>query len=482
MSPESRFLEVLSQDQVRKIHLEALRVLEEVGVWLPNQEVLEYFHDAGAKVDFDTQIVLIPSHLVENSIRHFPSRFAWHARNARKTLSMDGTKTHFSFPDSAIRIIDCEGNRRTAIETDGEDICRVCDALPNLDAASTGINPPEMPLGILQAWMAKTMFTQSSKPVFGTCISKELSEMTLEMAQVVADTYDHIPPGRLPLMIIMNPLSPLFNEPGQLEGMMVYLKLGLPVSISPEVQSGATGPATIAGTLVQQTAEFLAHATLAQLVHPGTPVIYGTVSSVFDMKKMILPYGAPEADLIGIATIQMARFYGVPGRMTGGSSDANALGMQAGIESLMSTLIPVLAGASFVLHGAGELENTMAVSYEKILIDEEVIGMSRRIWDGIEVTPETLGFDVIKEVGPQGHFLGTSHTMKYFLKEQYMPSLMVRDTYDNWVLSGKQRAEERARDRVRDLLNSYQPDPLPEDSTQEIEKIYNAYCGTVEVA
>ncbi|MFO8036838.1 MAG: trimethylamine methyltransferase family protein [Anaerolineales bacterium] len=480
MARKIGFLEVLTPEHIRSIHIHALRVLEEVGVWFPNEEVLKCFHDGGAIVDFDSQKVWIPSQLSETCIRKFPSRFTWYARNPKKSLDMSGTETYYSFPDSTIRILDLEGNRRSATATDGENICRICDALPNLDASSTGINPPEMPLGVLQGWMAKTMFTYSSKPVFGTCINEKVSELTLEMARIVADTCDHLPPGQLPLMIIMNPISPLYDEPGQLEGMMVYLKHGLPIAISPEVQAGATGPATLAGTMVQQTAEFLAHAILAQLVNPGTPVVYGTVSSIFDMKKMILPYGAPEADLLGIATVQMARFYGIPARMTGGSSDANALGMQAGIESLMSTLLPLLAGATFVLHGAGELENTMTVSYEKILVDEEVIAMSRRFMEGIDVTPETLGFDVIKEVGPTGHFLATDHTMEYFQKEQFMPSFMVRENFEEWKKSGEKRAEERARDRARDLIEHYQPDPLPEEAIQEIDAIYETFSKEIE--
>jgi trimethylamine--corrinoid protein Co-methyltransferase len=127
------------------------------------------------------------------------------------------------------------------------------------------------------------------------------------------------------------------------------------------------------------------------------------------------------------------------------------------------------------------MENTMTVSYGKILIDEEIINMARRIADGIEVTPETLGFDVIKEVGPKGHFLGTDHTMKYFRKEQFMPSLMVRDKYDVWEATGGQRAEERARDRARDLLANHQPEPLPDGAMRELEEIYASVKRSSEV-
>ncbi len=418
---KTAYLEVLSPEQVEQIHHTALRVLEEVGVWLPSEEALAIFGDAGARVDVATQRVLIPAELVQRAITGFPSEFTWYSRNPKYCLKMNGQETHFSMPDSALNIIDLQGNRRPGTAKDGEDICRICDALPNLETASTGVNAADMSDSVLAAWHTKTMFTKSSKAVFAICRSKAASHMIHRMAEVVADCSPHLPKGVLPLMAIMNPLSPLFNEPGQLEGMLEHIRRGLPIAISPEVQAGATGPATIAGTLVQQTAEFLAHATLVQIVRPGTPVVYGTVSSVFDMRKMMLPYGAPEADLIAVATTQLARYYGIPSRVTGGSSDANSLDMQAGAESLMSTLIAVLSGASFVLHGAGEMENTMAVSYEKILIDDELIGIARRFAEGIEVSPETLGFDVIKEVGPRGHFLNTDHTLAHYRAEQFMP-------------------------------------------------------------
>lgn len=473
------FLEVLTTEQIEEIHRTALRVLDEVGLWLPHEEILEIYRGAGGRVDFDAEVVRLPPALVEESIEMFPVGYQWHARNPANSLPMDGSRTHFSFPDSAIHLIDLEGERRAATVEDGEAICRLCDALPEMAIASTGVTPPELPAGVLEAWHTKTMYTQSSKPVFGVCRSQACSEMILRMAEAVADSSD-LPEGELPLAIITNPVSPLFNTPEQLAGMLVYLRLGLPIVISPEVQAGATGPATLAGTLVQQTAEFLGHAVLAQVVHPGTPVIYGTVSSVFDMKKMILPYGAPEADLMGIATVQLARRYGIPARTTGGSSDANALGMQAGIESLMSTLLSILAGSAFVLHGAGELENTLAVSLEKILIDEEVIRMSRRIAGGIEVTPETLGFDVIKEIGPKGHFLGTEHTMRHFRREQLMPDLMVREKFDVWQNAGGKRAEERARERVAALLRAHEPEPLPDHTEGELERIYDRFCQSLE--
>jgi trimethylamine--corrinoid protein Co-methyltransferase len=146
--------------------------------------------------------------------------------------------------------------------------------------------------------------------------------------------------------------------------------------------------------------------------------------------------------------------------------------MQAGAESLMSTLLSIIAGATFVLHGAGELENTITVSYEKILIDNEIIDMARRFVRGIEVTPETLAFDVIREIGPRGNFLATDHTVRHFRTEHFMPSLLVRDEYEVWKETGRKRAEERAADRARELLQNYQPEPLPDEAVRELETIF----------
>jgi trimethylamine--corrinoid protein Co-methyltransferase len=192
------------------------------------------------------------------------------------------------------------------------------------------------------------------------------------------------------------------------------------------------------------------------------------------MKKMILPYGAPEADILAVGTVQMARHYGIPARNTGGSSDANALDMQAGAEAMMSTLIPILAGASFVLHGAGELENTLAVSTEKILVDDEIIDMARRFAQGMEINAETLAVDIIQQVGcgPRGQFLQHDHTFDHFRSEQFMPRLFTRDVYSNWAEAGKQTVEQLAARRVEHILATHQPLPLPADAQKEIDAIY----------
>ena len=468
MSDSRQFLEILSQDEIYQIHLTALRVLEEVGLWLPNQEILGLLQDAGARVDFVAQTVKIPPHLVEASIQKFPPRFTWHSRNPSYSLDMNTINTYFGAPVAAIRLIDLDGSRRLGTVHDGEQIARLCDALPNISSGSTGIDPSNMPIEVLETWYLMTSYIYSSKPVFGR---PQSAPYALRMAEVIADSCG-LSNDQLPLIGVLNSYSPLYNIPEQLEGTLEYIRRGVPGIIAPEIQAGFSGPATLAGVMVQATAEFLGHATFYQLITPGVPVMFGCVSSIFDMRKMMVPYGASEADLLCMATAQMARYYGIPSRGTGGCSDANILGLQVGVESLMSTLLPLMAGITYVQHGAGLLENTMAVSYEKIVIDDEIIGMARRIVQGIEVTSETLAFDVIKTVGPRGEFIATDHTYRHFSREQFMPSLFSRDKYDIWEAAGGKRIEERAYERVQQVLASHEPEPLPEDAESELQAIF----------
>lgn len=474
MPGRRKFYEVLTPDDVLQIHQTALRILHDVGLWLPNAEVLELLDGAGAEVDRDLSAVRIPPDVVENAISMFPPRFTWHARGEDCSLDMNGTDTYFSGPDSTLHVINLEGAKRDATLDDADRICRLCDALPGIRIASVGVHPADLPSALLDARTTMISFVHSSKAVFAPSRSLTGARLLLRMAEVVAECRGRIPDGALPIVAVCNTVSPLFNEPDQVAGMMEYIGRGVPLVISPELQAGATGPATLGGTMAQATAEFLAHATIAQLRTPGLPVAFGCVSSVFDMRKMMLPYGAPEADLLCVATAQMARYYGIPSRGTGGSSDANRLGYQAGAESLMSNLVCILAGLTYVAHAAGEMENTLATSYEKIVADHEIIRMALRMAEGIDVNSDSLALDVIKEVGPRGQFLDTEHTVRTFRAEQFLPEVLVRERFDIWEKEGRRSAEQRAKDLADQLLEDHRVEPLPAEAVRELESICSA--------
>ncbi len=469
MDRRPNFYEILTTEDEKKIHLTALRIVEEIGLCMPFQEALELYDAAGAQVDFDKQTVRIPAGLIENSFKKMPSRFTFHARNPKYSLDMNGLDTYFSGPNCTLSVIDAKGNRRSALDQDGIDFSRMTDALPHYDIATVGVYPSSMAPGVLEAWAFLTSLIHSNKPVLGTTFNGQCARDHIRIAEIVADA-SGMPKGQLPVMVVCNTKSPLANSAEELEALSEYAHRNIPLMIAPEVMSGATGPASIAGSLTQAVAEFMAHATYAQLINPGNPVMFGCVCSALDMRTTILPYGAPEADLLSMATAQMARYYNIPSRGTGGASDANCLGMQAGAESLMSNLLCLLAGITYVNHAGGELENTLAASYEKTVLDNEFIAMARRVAAGITVNNDMLAFEEIKKVGPKGDFLSSDNTFKYFRTEHFIPTVLDREKYDIWEAAGGRTAEEKSQDIINDILNNHeQEEPLPDEAVRELE-------------
>ena len=188
MTSSPRFLEILSSDQIELIHLTALRILEDIGLWLPHQEILEILHEGGARVDFNKQMAFIQAHIVESSIKKFPSRFTWHARSIKNTLDMNGVNTYFSGPDSAINVIGLDGSLRLGTPEDGVKVTRLVDGLSNLAVATEGIHPREITGTALDAWHAMTVYTNSNKAIIGSSRSKASSEVIIRMAKVVAQS------------------------------------------------------------------------------------------------------------------------------------------------------------------------------------------------------------------------------------------------------------------------------------------------------
>jgi trimethylamine--corrinoid protein Co-methyltransferase len=255
------------------------------------------------------------------------------------------------------------------------------------------------------------------------------------------------------------------------EGLMEYAKAGLPVFISPEVMAGGTGPASLAGSLVVQNAEVLSGLVIAQLVNPGTPVVYGTVSTLMDLSTGNIAYGSIEQSLLNVASAQMAKFYHIPCRGTAGVTDSNLIDVQAGIESTSSILCQAMAGMNFIHAAAGGLEGTVTASYEKLIIDEQIIGMAFRFLQGITFNEKSLALDVIHEVGPRGNYLAHEHTVEMFKKEHFIARLSQRNKYDVWVQKGKNSMSKSAVEKAKRILDFHVPEPLDERMEKELMDI-----------
>jgi trimethylamine--corrinoid protein Co-methyltransferase len=233
-------------------------------------------------------------------------------------------------------------------------------------------------------------------------------------------------------------------------------RAGIPVVCPAEPLCGATSPITLAGTLVIQNVDSLAGVLLTQIVNPGTPVIYGSVASNTDLRDLKYLTGSIEMGLLSAAGAQMAQFYQLPFYATAGMSDSKVIDAQCGYESALTSLLCALAGANFIHDAAGMMEFALSVSYEKYVVDNEILGMVMRAVEGIKVNEDTLAFNVIKEVGPGGHFISSRHTRKYMRSEHYYPNLSDRTLREQWEAEGKKDTYRRAKERVSQLLSEHQ--------------------------
>jgi trimethylamine--corrinoid protein Co-methyltransferase len=274
--------------------------------------------------------------------------------------------------------------------------------------------------------------------------------------------------------VITNPISPLTIETNTLNVLNFCATRGIPVTCSPAPISGATSPATLAGTLAQMHAEALAGVAISQVFAPGSRVLYGAVPTVMDLRNMEFTMGSVEIGMMGASAVQLAGLYNLPIRSAAGVTEAKRPDIQSGVEKSLSCLMVAMAGADCILMAAGMLDSGNSISYEQYVIDNEIIGMIRRILSGIKVDNGTLGFDAIKQVGPGGHYIMEDHTVEYMMSEFFYPSLSVRSNFDIWEEKGRPNMLSRANDVVHNIFTEKnQESLLGLDLLMEIKKRFS---------
>jgi trimethylamine--corrinoid protein Co-methyltransferase len=253
---------------------------------------------------------------------------------------------------------------------------------------------------------------------------------------------------------------------------MEFAKRFIPVIIYSEPKAGATSPASLAGTLVLSNAEVLSGITLMQAIRPGAPAIYGSVATLMDMRTGGIAFGSPETGILAACTTQMARHYGIPNMTPGGRTDSKQPDEQAGYEKARTALMAGLAGASLG-NMAGLLESNLVASYEQIIIDDEIIGTTERILEGIAFDDEALALDLIHAVGPGGTYVSQRHTLDRLKKEHYMPIMSDRNYFSVWSKMGSKQMKDVARERAKQLLKVAQVEPLDKSTDKAVAQILN---------
>jgi trimethylamine--corrinoid protein Co-methyltransferase len=263
-------------------------------------------------------------------------------------------------------------------------------------------------------------------------------------------------------------ISPLLVDKLYGDIIIEVAKRGIPISVPCEPQTGSTSPVTLAGNLTMYAADTLTGVTLTQLANPGTPVLCGYVGTTTDLRSMGYLSGSVESGLLNAGAAQIAQHWKIPFYATAGMSDSKTIDVQTGYESALTSLVVALSGANYIHDAAGLMEFAMVASYEKYVVDNEIIGMVLRILRGIEVTPETIAADLIKKVGPAGHFLREVHTVKHMRSEFFFPKLSDRELRENWLASGGLDARQRANIIARQILTEHQPEPIRTDVDKEL--------------
>jgi trimethylamine--corrinoid protein Co-methyltransferase len=316
----------------------------------------------------------------------------------------------------------------------------------------------------------------TSKHVMGGCDNIEGAKQMWQLASMIAGGEDNLR-ERPFVSVITNPISPLTVESQALDILRFCCTRGIPVTCAPAPIAGATAPVTLAGTLSQMHAESLAGVAISQVFAPGAKVLYGAVPTVMDLRKVEFAIGSVEMALMNAAAVQLAKLYKLPIYGSGGVTDAKRPDIQAGAEKTFSNLLVAMAGADCIHLAAGLLDSGNSISYEQYVIDDEVIGMIRRVLAGIKVDKDTLGLDVIEKVGPGGSYVMEDHTVEHMVKEIFYPELSVRSIFDVWEKEGRPSMMSRANSMVNKILEETRDGILDINLISEIKKAFPNIVG-----
>ena len=329
--------------------------------------------------------------------------------------------------------------------------------------------PQDIPSKGKSIYVYSELIKNSSKVVFSWIEDPKEAPYILEMFEVLAGGEEE---HRKKPMIwyFCEPISPLKFGYESLEILRLFCNKGLPVTFGPMVMAGLTGPVTLAGTIALENAEILAGITISQILSPGTPVEYGGIPHIADMRNLNISFGSPEQIIMAIAMIQVGKSYGFSVHVNTGLTDSNVPDAQSGLEKGSSMLISALAGAEMFGH-LGIAGADQGASFEQLVIDNEIAGYVKRVVRGFEINEETLALDLIKERYALGSFTGTMHTLKHMRKEQWFPQLLNRDTWEIWSSKGSKDILIRAAEVKEKILKEHQPEPLDKQTQAEIDRI-----------
>ena len=450
--------EVLSADHVMAVHASALRVLAEIGMAALEPRARELFARAGAQVSGET--VRLDPDLLTSLLSTVPPTFALEARNPARNLRFGGADCVFASVGGPAYVMDNEGGRRTGSFAEMQDYLKLIQSL-NVIHQSGGnpFEPMDLPADTRYLDCFHAQIRLLDKNWQTETLGQQRTLDGIEMAAISLGTTPEALRERPCLLGIINTNSPLQLDIPMAEGLITMAEYGQVVVITPFTLAGAMSPVTLAGALVMQHAEAMVGIALTQIVRPGVPVMYGGFTSNVDMRSGAPAFGTPEYTKAAQASGQLARLIGVPFRSSNVNA-ANEVDAQAAYESQMSLWGAMMGGAHLIEHAAGWLHGGLTASFEKLIVDAEMLQMMQEYFTPLVVDEATLAFDAIREVGSGGHFFGSDHTMSRYEQAFYTPLLSNWDNHTTWLGKGGIKTRERANLVWKQMLAEYEQPPL----------------------
>ncbi len=464
-------LRILEDEQLARLQSATLEILDEVGIHCASKKALAIYADHGAQVDLDRQIVRLPPELVLEAMSHAPRFYTMGARSADHDIVLDGTATYCATDGCGVETIDFETReRRTSTKDDVAKMARVADYLSSIGfywpIVSAQDRPATAPLHELDASFHNTVKHVQTE----TVMDARMARYAVEMARVVAGDEATLR-QRPPLSSLICTIAPLAQDEGGMESALVFAEAGLPVGFMSMANTGSTAPATLAGTVAVADAEIVAAMTLIQMAVPGAPTYHSMMPGIMHPRTGAYLATAWEGELLYAVGVELAHMWGVPTLAGIFGTDAQQPGWQQAAESGSCLLLLALCGAD-TGSGMGLLEGCTLLYPEAAVLDTDIYHRVRIDVAGFDTSSEALALDVIKEVGPRGHFLRQRHTRTHLRRRKF--SDLVAQPLPG---GGYREPMAVAREKVKQILDTHWPEPLDEAQQAEMRRILSAAEG-----
>ena len=457
------------------VHEQSVDILIDVGFCVPDHELLTRLEGEGFIVNRENQMVRFSPELLDQALKNLPKDFIFFNRDG-ELLTKFGQEACFMGAGTPVNVFDLHtGEHRSSTRADVRQIVTIQDALSQVDIVRPTVTATDQGEFSDLVEIAE-LIRNTTKPIVHRTLSPDRVDAAAEMLFAVAGGEKEFR-AKPNFATLYCPISPGYFTPENIHCMLKWAEYGVPITLLSMAMGGASAPATLLGELIVINADILAWIVVLQTLFPGTPLLYGSVSAVLDMKTGLLALGAPERGMINSGAAIMANHYGMRSMCGGLSSDAKELDAQAGFEKVV-TAIPLLKEGASIIYGAGAMDAGNTISYQQLIFDNEIIAGIRRMWEGITIHDPSEEVELIKKLTPRGNFMSQDHTRKNYRRHWY-PDIINRDTYDTWKEKGES-LDQICNLKANEILDSHRPARLPAKVEGELERIVRNYIPDFE--